>query len=50
MDYFIGFLLGYYCRIFFNYLKKLNDKTGTFLPSDNYIREDWDWLSTDDPK
>ena len=25
MDYFVGFLIGYYIRIFFNYLKKLAD-------------------------
>ena len=43
MDYIIGFLLGYYCRIFFNYLKKIKDKKIL----DEY---EWDWLSTDDPK
>ena len=25
MDYIIGFLIGYYIRIFFNYLRKLAD-------------------------
>ena len=25
MDYLVGFLIGYYIRIFFNYLKKLAD-------------------------
>ena len=25
MDYLIGFLIGYYIRIFFNYLRKLAD-------------------------
>jgi hypothetical protein len=41
MDYIIGFLLGYYCRIFFKYLKTINDRKII----DEY---DWDWLSTDD--
>ena len=41
MDYLVGFLAGYYIRIFFNYLKKI---------ADYRIIEDheWDWLSTDD--
>ena len=41
MDYFIGFLLGYFARIFFNWLKTL---------SDNKIIDEyeWDWLSTDE--
>ena len=41
MDYFIGFLLGYYARIFFNWLRKL---------ADNKIIEDheWDWFYSDD--
>tara|TARA_R100000008_G_scaffold55289_2_gene33889 strand:+ start:2942 stop:3082 length:141 start_codon:yes stop_codon:yes gene_type:complete len=44
MDYLIGFLLGYYARIFFNKLKELAEVK---LP-DNYLTEDWDWQSTDD--
>ena len=41
MDYYIGFLLGYYARIFFNWLKTL---------ADNKIIDEyeWDWLSTDE--
>ena len=46
MDYLIGFLLGYYARIFFNWLKELAEVK---LP-DNYLKEDWDWLSTDEPQ
>ena len=46
MDYFIGFLIGYYIRIFFNFLKELSVVK---LP-DNYVKEDWDWLSTDEPQ
>ncbi len=44
MDYFIGFLIGYYIRDFFKYLKKLAEVK---LP-DNFVKEDWDWQSTDD--
>ena len=44
MDYIIGFLLGYYARIFINWLKELAEVK---LP-DHYVREDWDWQSTDD--
>ena len=44
MDYLIGFLLGYYARIFFNWLKELAEVK---LP-DNYLKEDCDWQSTDD--
>ena len=44
MDYFIGFLLGYYARIFFNWLKELAEIK---LP-DNFTQEDWDWLDTND--
>ena len=44
MVYFIGILLGYYARIFFNWLKELAEIK---LP-DHYVREDWDWQSTDD--
>ena len=40
MDYLVGFLIGYYIRIFFNYLKKL---------SDYKIIEDYEWeFFTDD--
>jgi len=41
MDYFIGFLIGYYIRDFFKYLRKL---------ADNKIIEDheWDWFYSDD--
>ena len=46
MDYFIGFLIGYYIRLFFNFLKELSVVK---LP-DNYVKEDWDWLSTDEPQ
>ena len=44
MDYLVGFLLGYYTPRFFNWLKELAEVT---LP-DNYLKEDWDWQSTDD--
>ena len=44
MDYIVGFLLGYYTTSFFNWLKKLAEVK---LP-DNYLKEDWDWQSTDD--
>ena len=44
MDYFIGFLIGYYIRIFFNFLKELAEVK---LP-DNFTQEDWDWLDTND--
>ena len=46
MDYFIGFLIGYYIRIFFNFLKELS----VIKLPDNYVKEDWDWLSTDEPQ
>ena len=39
MDYIIGFLLGYYCRIFFKWLK---DFAEVKMP-DNYIEEDWNF-------
>ena len=40
MDYLVGFLIGYYIRIFFNYLKKL---------ADYKIIEDYEWeFFTDD--
>ena len=41
MDYFIGFLLGYYARIFFNWLK-------TFADNKIIDEYEWDWLSTDE--
>ena len=44
MDYLIGFLLGYYARIFFYWLKEL----GKVKLPDDYVKEDWDWQSTDD--
>jgi len=39
MDYFIGFLLGYYVRVFLKWLKNLAEIN---IP-DNYINEDWDF-------
>ena len=44
MDYLVGFLLGYYTPRFFKWLKELDEVK---LP-DNYLKEDWDWQSTDD--
>ena len=41
MDYVIGFLIGYYIRIFFNYLKKLAD----FKVVEDH---EWDWFYSDD--
>ena len=41
MDYIVGFLLGYFCKWFFNYLKIMSEIK---IP-DNYKEEDWDWIS-----
>mgnify|MGYP003114280929 CR=1 FL=1 len=46
MDYLIGFLIGYFCQKFFNWLRMLADIK---IP-DRYVAEDWDWLSTNDPE
>jgi len=44
MDYFIGFVLGYFCQKFFVWLKEL----GEIQIPDNFVEEDWDWLDTND--
>ena len=44
MDFLFGFIIGYFCKWFFNYLVMISEIK---IP-DKYNDEDWDWLSTDD--
>jgi|9_EtaG_2_1085328.scaffolds.fasta_scaffold00032_20 hypothetical protein len=42
MDFITGFLIGYFLKIIFTYLKKISESN---FKNDLYLNEDWDWIS-----
>tara|TARA_Y100000996_G_C22279625_1_gene543498 strand:+ start:510 stop:659 length:150 start_codon:yes stop_codon:yes gene_type:complete len=42
MDFITGFIIGYFLKIIFTYLKKISESN---LNNNMYLNEDWDWIS-----